>query len=298
MAVTMMSQDFEDSFSSFAEPHDECAISELCRAEEPEVMDFLSARPLHTVFMAGLIRDNGLLSPQNRGSFYGSRGRLGQLEGVALIGHATMVEAHTENALIALARVARNCQSAHLIRGERKAVNTFWQYYSDAGHEPRLICRELLFELKEAPQSPSHNPALRAATSSDLEKVLAVNSSMAFEEGGTSPLQRDPNGFRNRTARRIEQQRIWVLIEDNRLIFKADVVSETPEVTYLEGVHVHPEERGKGNGTRCLRMLCSKLLATTQSICLTVNHQNKKVVGFYSKAGFQLHSHYETIYLR
>lgn len=298
MALAMLSQDLEDSFSGFAAPPDECAISELGRGDEPEVNEFLSARPLHTVFMAGLIKDNGMLSPQNRGSFYGSRNQLGKLEGVALIGHATMFEAHTDNSLIALARVARNCQSAHLIRGERKSINRFWQYYSDAGHAPRQICRELLFELKNAEPAPVDEPNLRPATSSELEKVLAVNSSMALEEGGTSPLQRDPSGFRNRTARRIEKERIWVLIEDNRLIFKADVVSDTPEVTYLEGIYVHPEERGKGHGSRCMSKLCSRLLGDTESVCLTVNHQNKKAVAFYSKTGFQLQSHYETIYLR
>jgi hypothetical protein len=83
MAVTLMSQDLEGSFSNFAPPMEACAVSELCRTDEREVMEFLSARPLHTAFMAGLIRDNGLLSPQNRGSLYGSRNRLGQLEGVA-----------------------------------------------------------------------------------------------------------------------------------------------------------------------------------------------------------------------
>ena len=298
MAVTMMSQDLEVSFSNFAAPEESCVVSELCRQDAPEVIEFLSARPLHTAYMAGLIRDNGLLSPQNRGSFYGSRNRMGQLEGVALIGHATMVEAHTENSLIALARVARNCQNAHLIRGEQKSIRTFWQYYSDAGREPRQICREILFELKESPAPPADLAELRPARTSDLEKVLAVNSSMAFEEAGTSPLQRDPSGFRNRTTRRIEKQRVWVWFEDNRLIFKADVVSETPEVMYLEGIYVHPEERGKGHGTRCLSKLCSVLLANTQALSLTINNQNKRAIKFYSKAGFQFHSDYETIYLR
>ena len=298
MAVTMMSQDLEDSFSNFAAPMEPCAITELSRADQPEVMEFLSARPLHTAFMAGLIRDNGLLSPQNRGSFYGSRNRLGQLEGVALIGHATMVEAHTENSLVALARVARNCHNAHLIRGEQESIKTFWKYYADSGREPRQVCTELLYELKEAPASPAEVAGLRPATANELEKVLAVNSSMAFEEGGTSPLQRDPSGFRNRTARRIEKQRVWVWFEDNRLVFKADVVSETPEVTYLEGIFVHPEERGKGHGTRCLNMLSSVLLGKTQSLSLTVNNQNKRAVKFYSQTGFQFHSDYETIYLR
>jgi len=298
MAVTMMRQDFEDSFSSFAAPMEACAISELRRADQPQVMEFLSARPLHTAFMAGLIRDNGLLSPQNRGSFYGSRNLMGRLEGVALIGHATMFEAHTEDSLVALARVARNCQNAHLIRGEEKSVKTFWKYYADTGREPRQVCGEQLFELKEAPARSANVPGLRPAIADELEKVLAVNSSMAFEECGTSPLQRDPSGFRNRTTRRIEKERVWVWFEDNRLVFKADLISETPEVTYLEGVYVHPEERGKGHGMRCLTTLCSQLLAKTQTLSLAVNDQNKRAIKFYTKVGFQFHSQYETIYLR
>ena len=120
---------------------------------------------------------------------------------------------------------------------------------------------------------------------------------MAQEEGGSSPLKRDPSGFRNRTSRRIEQNRVWVLLEDNRLIFKADVVSQTPEVTYLEGIYVHPEERRKGHGLRCLTHL-SSLLADTKTICLTVNDLNKSAVALYEKVGFKFHSNYETIYLR
>jgi uncharacterized protein len=297
MAVTMMRHDLTN-FSEFARPSQPCAISELYRHDESEVIEFLSARPVHTVFMMGLIRDNGLLSPRNRGSFYGSRSQSGQLEAVGLIGHATMIEAHTEESLIGFARIARNCENTHLIRGEQNSVSTFWTYFADAGHEPRLISSEQLFELDEVPAMIEDIRGLRPAAVSDSEKVMAVNSSMALEEGGINPLQRDPNGFRNRTLRRIEQGRVWVWIEDNRLIFKADVVSETPEVTYLEGVYVHPEERRKGYGLQCLGKLSSLLLANTNSICLTVNDRNKNAVAFYTKAGFKFHSHYETIYLR
>jgi ribosomal protein S18 acetylase RimI-like enzyme len=298
MAVTMMRQELTANLSDFAEPSGHCAIRELGRADQDEVMEFLSARPIHTVFMTGLIRDNGLVSPQNRGSFYGSRNQFGQLEGVALIGHATMIEAHTENSLIGFARVARNCHNAHLIRGEQSTISTFRKYFAAAGREPRLICREHLFELKNVPPSTAGTVNLRPATMDDIEKVMAVNSSMAFEEGGISPLQRDPGGFRCRTARRIEEGRVWVLVEDNRLIFKTDVVSETPEVTYLEGVFVHPEERRKGHGLRCLTKLSSLLMGHSGSICLTVNQNNKKAIALYTKAGYQFCSHYETIYLR
>jgi len=298
MAVTMMRHDFSSSQSNYAEPSHPCAITELGRHNEPEVLEFLSARPVHTVFMSGLIRDNGLLSPRNRGSFYGSRDSFGQLEAVALIGHATLVEAHTENSLIAFAHMARYCRNAHLIRGEQKSINTFWNHYAGAKREPRLICSEHLFEITEPPSVFDDVPRLRIAEMSDLENVIAVNAAMAFAESGVNPLQHDPHGFRSRVTRRIEQKRIWVWAEDTRLMFKADVIGETPEVAYLEGVYVHPEERRKGHGWRCLTKLCSLLLAQKKSICLTANDRNSIAASFYAKVGFEFRSNYETIYLR
>ncbi len=297
MAVQLMRHESEArSHEAFAcdEP---CTIGELSAADEPEVFDFLSARPIHTVFMASLIHDNGLLSPHNRGSFYSCRDRYGRLEGVALLGHATMIEARSENSLASFARLARNCLNAHLIRGEQETINSFWRHYANSGQKPCLTCRELLFEQKTAAISEGESD-LRPATLNDLDKVMAVNASMALHEAGTNPLQNDPGGFRSRTARRIEQGRVWVWNQGDRLIFKADVVAETPQVAYLEGVHIHAEERRKGYGLRCLANLSSMLLERTESISLTVNEKNKTAVKFYERAGYEFHSHYETIYMR
>src|SRR6185436_12983053 len=63
------------------------AVTELTEDDRNEVFAFLAERPLHTVAMAGFIRDNGFDSPHNRGTFYGCRNSEGRLEGVALIGH-------------------------------------------------------------------------------------------------------------------------------------------------------------------------------------------------------------------
>jgi ribosomal protein S18 acetylase RimI-like enzyme len=297
MAVTLMRHESEArSLNVF--PRDEpCIVGELSAADEPEVLEFLSARTIHTVFMGSLIHDNGLVSPHNRGSFYSCRDGFGRLEGVALLGHATLIEARSENALASFARLARNCLNARLIHGEQETITNFWKHYANSGQEPRLVAREMLFEQK-APATLAGVDDLRPATLSDLDKVLAVNASMLLQEAGTSPLQNDPSGFRSRTARRIEQGRIWVWIQDDRLMFKADVVAETPQVTYLEGVHVHKEERRQGYGLRCLTSLSSILLERSQSICLTVNEKNKHASQLYEKAGYQFHSHYETIYLR
>jgi uncharacterized protein len=297
MAVTMMRQESGADSNSYTNQLDPCTVCELRRGEEAEVLEFLATRPLHTVFMAGLICDNGLISPHNRGSFYACRGSFGQLEGVALLGHATVLETSSEGSIASFARLARHCQSAHLIRGEREVIQAFWKSYAGDRVAPRRVCGELLFELSE-PVINEEIHDLRPATLNDIDKVLAVNALMAFEEGGISPLQKDPGGFRRRTARRIERERIWVWIQDNRLVFKADVIAGTPEAIYLEGVHVHAEERRRGYGLRCLTQLSKVLLGQAKSICLTINEKNKSALKFYEKAGYQFRSHYETIYLR
>src|SRR5919206_1327714 len=100
---------------------------------EMEVLDFLAERPAPTVVMRGLIRDNGFESPFNRGTFYACRDRRGRLEGVALVGHATFVEARTEGALRAFAELAQGERAAHMILGEQEMIRGFWGHYAPAG---------------------------------------------------------------------------------------------------------------------------------------------------------------------
>lgn len=297
MAVPILRHETAATMNTFSAP-EPCLIEELAVEDEAEVLDFLSARPTHTVLMASMVRDNGVVSPHNRGSFYARRDQRGQLEGVALIGHVTAIEAGTEESLAAFARLTRHCVNTHLIRGERKMIESFWKYYANSGQEPRRISREVLFEQREPLPLAETIEDLRSATLSDLEQILKINAAIAFQEGGSSPFNRDPSGFRYRTAKRIERNRVWVWVRDRKLIFKADVIAETPEAVYLEGVHVDAEERMKGYGRRCMTQLARILLTQSKSICLTVNERNKTALAFSAKAGYQVHSDYETIYLR
>jgi hypothetical protein len=77
----------------------------LSAEDAAEVLAFLAERPLHTVNIAGLIRDNGMESRLNRGAFYGCRDEAGRLEGVSLIGHIVLVESRSERAVAAFARL-------------------------------------------------------------------------------------------------------------------------------------------------------------------------------------------------
>jgi uncharacterized protein len=277
---------------------DAAATEPLAEKHKAEILAFLQERPLHTVYMTGCILDNGVVSPLNRGSFYGYRDRGGRLEGVALIGHATLFEARSDASLAAFAALAQKCTRTHVLFGEIEKVGNFWSHYARGGQEPRLICRELLFEQKYPVEVKEPVRGLRKATLADLELVMPVHARMAEEESGVNPMDKDPIGFRLRCARRIEQGRVWVLVQEGRLIFKADVVSETSEVIYLEGIYVAAEDRGQGVGRRCLAQLTRNLLARTKTVSLLVNELNQAASNFYLKAGFKLRAHYDMIFLQ
>ncbi|MBD0372923.1 MAG: GNAT family N-acetyltransferase [Pyrinomonadaceae bacterium] len=269
----------------------------LTGADKAEALAFLAARPLHTVMLAGFIRDNGIESPLNRGQFYATRDHNGRINGLALIGHATLIETECEEALDAFARIARGCKNAHMLMGEQDKVQGFWSNYAEEGDSPRLICREMLYEQRWPVEVREAVRGLRQATLDDLDIIMPVHAQMAFEESGVNPMEQDAVGFRLRCARRIEQGRVFVWIEEGHLIFKADIVADTPDGIYLEGIYVSSEERGKGYGLRCLSQLSRNLLARTKSICLLVNERNWKAQAFYLSAGYKLRCTYETIFL-
>ena len=273
-------------------------IERLASEHETEVLEFLGERPSHTFGMCGFIRSNGLVSPHNRGTFYACRDEAGQLQGVALIGHFILFESRSDEAIEAFARLAQDHPNAHMLLGEQEKVDTFWHYYSDRGQDARLNCRELLMEKRWPVAVEEAATGLRLATLDDLDLVVPAHAQSAFDESGVNPLETDPEGFRKRCARRIEHSQTWVWIEKGKLIFKADVITDTPEVIYLEGVWVDPEERGKGYGLRCISQLTQELLKRTKAVCLLVNENFRAAQQLYRKAGYRFVSYYDTIYLK
>jgi predicted GNAT family acetyltransferase len=219
------------------------------------------------------------------------------LHGVALIGHATLLEAHSDEALKAFAALKHQYESSHLIRGEHAMIERFWREYAELGNERRLACRELLMEHAQMPMVDGPVPNLQPATAKDLETVMNINADLLQAECGINPINKDLEGFRKRLLTRIEQGRIWTWKRENRLIFKADVFAETPAMAYVEGVYVHPMGRGQGHGVRCMTQLSRLLLKRSHSICLLINERKRRLQNFYSKSGYQPRGWYDTIYL-
>jgi ribosomal protein S18 acetylase RimI-like enzyme len=263
---------------------------------EERILPALSRESLTNVIMAGFIRDNTFVNPLNRGRFYTCRDEKNRVEGVALVGHTILFEAFSDRAVQAFATLARRESSPHLLMGEHNAVERFWKYYAANDASPRLVCPITFLQRREPFAEQANVEGLRLATGEDLEQVVRAQASMAFETSGVDPLKKDPVGFRQRYLRRIDKKRVWVVIQHGRLIFKTDVIADTPQASYIEGVYVRPDERGKGVGHRYVTALGRILLERSNAIYLFVESKDTRAKSFYSKLGFTVSGQYDLLY--
>lgn len=270
----------------------------LDETNRQEVFEFLAARPVHTVVMKSLIQDNGLESADNRGKFYGYRSLEGKLEGVALIGHTTLIESRSHDSLIAFALAAKTSATAiNMLMSDGKTTEDFWQYFAAAGQKPRLVCTELLFELNFPFLVQDCKWDVRPAKADELDQIAEAHAEVAFIESGVNPLEKDREGFLKRTLRRIEKERTFVVFDNGNLVFKADIVAETSDVIYLEGIYVAPEYRGQGTASSCLSKLSLGLLNRAQNICLLSNVEFKDAHRSFLKAGYKNTDCCQTIFV-
>jgi uncharacterized protein len=274
------------------------SLRKMKNSDTKEILDFLAVRPVHTVVMTSWINDNGVENPANRGKFYGYYNETGKLEGIALIGHTTLVEARSDEALKSFAVESRNTETPiHIIMSAGKVVEDFWNFHTGTTKAPRLLYTELLFELSFPFLVREEFKGLRLATKDELMLVAEAHAEVAFEESGKNPLETHREQFISRVLRRIEQGRCWVVIEDGKLLFKADVVAETNEISYLEGIYVPSQNRGKGFGTKCLTELGKRLLEKTDTVCLLSNIKFTHAHKAYLKAGFKMTDACQTIFV-
>jgi predicted GNAT family acetyltransferase len=284
-----------EKYSRLDEP---CAIT-VCEAgvdDREEVLAFLSNRPIHTFGMIGMIVANGLVSPNNRGTFYLCRDSEERLEGVALIGYDNLFEANSEAAIRAFARLFHQNKRPHLVMGEEEKIDTFCHYFGPYETLRAVSHRYILYKQNWPIEVCEPIENLRPARREDLDLVVRAHAQAGLEETGVNNLLQDPAGFTRRCVNRIDNQNTWIWVVKNKLIFKVEIITATPEVHYLESVWIDPQERKKGYGLRCLAQLGRQLLQRTSAICLLASEMNYPARALYEKAGYKKLGYYRVLF--
>lgn len=129
---------------------------------------------------------------------------------------------------------------------------------------------------------------LRRLRTADLERYLPASAAMFAEELGIAPgIARTANGYRRRAERLLAAGRVFGIVEDGAVVFKADIGALTGFTCQLQGVWVHPDRRGAGLGTAAMAAVLVHALALAPSVSLYVNDYNTVARRMYARLRMQ-----------
>jgi predicted GNAT family acetyltransferase len=265
-------------------------VRRLVAGEESLAFEYLNLHPLENLTLIGFIRDHGLVSERNRGSFYGYFCD-GRLSGMALIGHHTLLscEANAAQYFGHIAQQSHRLEVANLM-GPGAAVAAFRQAFNETTTGRQVLAeeQEALCVATQIKGRRSAVTGLRQVQAEELNEVAELHARTYLEWNGVDPSVKDPAGFRQRMLARIEKGRIWIVRDEQGIAFKTDIVSESEEAVYLEGVWIREDLRESGFGSAVLNQLGETLLQQYPAICLYASAEDKRALSFYQKAGFQV----------
>ena len=131
------------------------------------------------------------------------------------------------------------------------------------------------------------DPDVRQVRPDEIDTYLVAAIDMFIGEVGVDPRLGDGGrGYRRRVASLIAAGRAWARFEDGQVVFKAEVGSQSPAVSQIQGVWVHPEWRGRGLGTGCTATLAAVIVGTGRIASLYVNDFNTVARATYDRIGF------------
>lgn len=179
---------------------------------------------------------------------------------------------------------ARRCSS---LVGRAELVLPMWRRLENTWGPARDVRdRQPLMALGTAPQC-AIDPGVRPVRMDDLDAYLVAAVDMFIGEVGIDPRIGDGGrGYRRRVAGLIAAGRAWARFERGRVVFKAEVGSQSPAVGQIQGVWVHPDWRGHGLGTAGTATLAAAVVRSGRIASLYVNDFNTVARATYHRIGF------------
>jgi predicted GNAT family acetyltransferase len=256
--------------------------------DRDEVLAVCDRDPVANVFVSSRIRNAGI-DPRKLGAQL-----LGYYEGGALTSlcysGANLVPIQATTGAIRMfaqrARVmGRRCSS---IVGPAEAVTPLWELLAPSWGEPREVrAVQPVLTISETPLV-APDPLVRAVRRDELELILPACIAMFTEEVGVSPIGPDGGAaYRARVSELIRGGRSFARIENEQVLFKAEVGAVTPLACQVQGVWVPPGARGQGHAVRGMAAVVKLALATlAPMVTLYVNDYNAPARAAYDRVGF------------
>ncbi len=262
----------------------------LTLADLPAALRLAEQNPVANVFVLSRLRSGGLGPTRGAAEVWGYSVD-GVLRSMLYVGaNVVPVQADAEAVTAFADRAARTVRRCSSIVGPADAVLPFWERVAPVWGPAREVRPAQPLMAVDAPdRSLTPDPGVRPVTRAQLDIVLPACVAMFTEEVGVSPLGGDGGLlYRCRIAELVDAGRAFARIENDRVVFKAEVGAATPEVCQVQGVWVDPAHRGQGlaaPGVAAVVELARAGIAPTVS--LYVNDFNTAALATYRRVGFR-----------
>ncbi len=210
---------------------------------------------------------------------------------IPLRGGPADMKAFAEQALSA----ARRCSS---LVGRADLVLAMWERLERGWGPARDVrARQPLMALRTRPRCAA-DPGVRRVRVEELDAYLVAAVDMFIGEVGVDPRAGDGGrGYRRRVANLISAGRAFARFEHGRVVFKAEIGSQSPAVGQIQGVWVHPEWRGHKLGTAGTAAVASAVVGSGRIASLYVNSYNTVARAAYARVGFREVGTFATVLL-
>jgi len=256
----------------------------------------LAADPVGSCMVAARVADHGVDPGAIGGELWTRRGAEDSLcyAGANLIplrGDRVDLVAFADRAL----STARRCSS---LVGRADLVLPMWDRLQQGWGPARDVRdRQPLLALSSRPRC-AVDPGVRRVRVDELDAYLVAAVDMFIGEVGIDPRTGDGGrGYRRRVASLISAGRAFARFEHGRVVFKAEIGSQSPAVGQIQGVWVHPEWRGHGLGTAGTAAVSAAVVQTGRIASLYVNGYNTVARAAYARVGFSEVGTFATVLL-
>ena len=207
------------------------------------------------------------------------------------------VECAPDDARAFAERALTRPRSVVTIVGLQDQVWPMWDVLSDSWGPARETRWDQPHLQIEGPPRIAPDPAVRRTTPDDFDALYPACVAMYTEEVGIDP-ESGGGGpiYRSRVRQLIGLGWSFARIEDDRVVFKAEVAHATPQAAQIQGVWVAPERRGEGlaaKGVAAVVATCHRDIAPVTS--LYVNVWNEPARRAYARVGFEQSGTFATI---
>ncbi len=171
--------------------------------------------------------------------------------------------------------------------GPQQAVLGAWSELSAGPQMARDVREQQPLMVIEGTPSVEPHPGVRPTRPEEFGTLLPAAAAMFEEELGFSPLLNGATQYRLRLEELIRRGHSVVLTApDGSIRFKADLGVVSQDCTQIQGVWVHPAERGRGLAAPAMSAVVAHARTVAPRVSLYVNAYNIPALKTYQRVGF------------